>query len=266
MCPNLKAYCHSIKTWLNIPIKTSQLTIFLFGRGGSGKTTFIKSILSSENLNSNYSQSSTEYVEYYKGEYNASPKLNKRFGKKYKVPIVIADYKGQTPQQALELKKKFMSQVNAMIFIVDVVHPDPESRGDALSYQELMEYLSSKTKEKIEYRVKQHISYLGDSFLSVLFPKISSVNRNKLKSVRLVINKIDIVQQLIMEGYLSHDQSPEDYARNQFEYIERQLDQACRQNGIPDLEIQAISLIKGTHVRDLIQGLILNHLKNLNIR
>ena len=98
---------NNFKTWLNIPIRTSKLTIFLYGRGGSGKTTFIKSLLTTEDVRNNLTRS-TKNVEYYEGRFSYSPNLNpnRRFNRRYEVPITIADYKGQAPNQALQLKKR----------------------------------------------------------------------------------------------------------------------------------------------------------------
>lgn len=202
-----------LKTWLSIPIRTSKITIFLYGRGGSGKTTLIKSILSLEELRNRY-QSSTEYSEYYEGVFNYAPNPARRFKRKYTVPVNIADYKGQAPTQALSLRKGFKSQVNAILFIVDVVHPSPEPNGNMMSNESLIEWLSSDTEKKINDRFIQHVAYIGDAILSVIFSDILSSNRNNLRSIRLVINKIDIVQRLMAKGYLPGFSSAEDYGKS----------------------------------------------------
>lgn len=71
---------NSLKSWLDIPIRTSKLTIFLYGRGGSGKTTFIKYITSTEDLDDRY-QPSTKEPAYYRGEFSYAPNIKKRFNR-----------------------------------------------------------------------------------------------------------------------------------------------------------------------------------------
>ena len=259
-----------LKTWLSIPIRTSKITIFLYGRGGSGKTTLIKSILSLEELRNRY-QSSTEDSEYYEGVFNYAPNLGRRFKRKYTVPVNIADYKGQAPTQAIGLRKRFKSQVNVMLFIVDIVHPSPKSdgnmmSGEPMSDESLIEYLSSDTEKKINERFIQHVAYIGDAILSVIFSDILSANRNNLRSVRLVINKIDIVQRLMIKGCLPGFSSAEDYVKSKFSPIEKYVFEACRQNGIFDVKVEVVSLTSGTGVRDLFQGLIKAHFQALKIR
>ena len=259
---------NNFKGWLSIPIRTSQLTIFLYGRGGSGKTTFIKSIMSLENLER---QASTENIEYYKGIFPYAPNPGKRFKKKYIVPVVIADYKGQAPTQALDLKKNFMSQINVIIFIADVVHSSPITGKTVLGEQELINWLSSDTTKKLNDRFMQHHSYLGDAILSVIFSRILTVNNRKLRdgSVRFVINKIDVIERLIANGSLSltldRNLTTEDYIHNKFNIIEKYIFDACKQNRIVDVKCQAVSFAKGTGVRDLVTGLIKTHFSNLKI-
>ncbi len=265
----IEDFLNHIKTWLDIPIKTSEMTIFLYGRGGSGKTTLIRYIMSLETLRNRYN-SSTQYAEYYRGEFYNSPSPSRRFNRKYKDTIHIADYKGQAPTEALGGRKSFMAQVNAIIFIVDVVHPDPKSDGNIMSDSALVEWLSYDTEEKIDSRIIQHVAYIGDAILSVIFGSILSVNRNRLRSVRLVINKIDIVKKLMIKGCLpdvaSSGLSPEDYVRKKFQPIEKYIRDACNQNGILDVSFNVVSLTEGTGVRDLMRGLIQTHFTALRIR
>ena len=260
---------NNLKTWLDIPIKTSQLTIFLYGRGGSGKTTFIKHILSLEDLR-NMHQLSTEYVEYFKGALYYAPNPVGRIRRKYNVPIYIADYKGQAPKQALKLKRSFKSQINAIIFIVDIVHPDPKSEGNVMYNQALVEWLAYDTEEKINNRMIQHVAYIGDAILSIIFSDILSINKNQLRSVRLVINKIDIIEKLIAKGCLpnclSSGLSAEEYVHKKFRPIEQYMRNACSQNHILDVDINVVSFTKGTGVRDLTKGLIKTHFQALRIR
>ena len=255
----------NLKTWLSIPIKTSKITIFLYGRGGSGKTTLIKHLLSLEELKNRH-QPSTEFAEYYAGAFHYAPSASSRFRRKYTIPVRIADYKGQAPIQALRLNKEFKSQINAIVFIVDIVHPSPNSDGNMMSNEALIKWLSADTERKINERFIQHVAYIGDAILSVLFSDILSNNRGHLRSVRLVINKIDIVQALMAEKRLTGFSSAEDFVRDKFSPIEKFIFDACRQNGITDVKVEIVSLTNGNGVRDLIQGLIKTHFQALNIR
>lgn len=259
----------SFKAWLNIPIKTSQLSIFLYGRGGSGKTTFIKHIISLEDLRGRY-RSSTENTKFYRGAFYYSPSASKKFKRKYMVPICVADYKGQSPNQVLNLDKSFKSQVNAILFMVDIVHPDPNSDGYAMHDKELVDWLSSNSEEKINDRIIQHLAYMGDAMLNVIFSDILRVNRSNLRSIRLVINKIDLIQGLIAKNHPSNNLalggSAEDYVKKKFKPIERYIRDACTQNGISDVDVQVVSLTEGTGVRDLVQGLLKTHFESLRIR
>lgn len=258
----------SVKTWLDIPIRTSKLTILIYGRGGSGKTTFIKSLSSLENLKNDYSSTSTEWSDYFRGAIHHAPTMTKRFKRKYTVPIQVADYKGQAPRQALSLKRSFMAQVNAVLFLVDIVHPDPLNKDTAMADSDLVHWLANDTEDKINDRFIQHVAYVGDAILSVIFGSILAVNRGNLRSVRLVINKVDIVQKLMIHGYLksSSSMSAEDYVRKKFSPIEKYIRDACVQNHIHDVDVSVVSLTEGTGLRELRKGLVETHFKALNIK
>jgi len=212
--------------------KTSIYKIVIFGRPGSGKTTFIETAFT---VNPNTIPRSTQDFKYY--QFRVYLGRTDSDG----TEVAIADYKGQDPSQIIlesQQDQDFFGPprnrvINAIVFIVDLVHRKSDE-GNPFNDQALLEWLKSGNMlDKIKARVEEHYGYIGEATLQVLLRSLHSQN---LKSVIFVINKIDLIEKLIDDGYLtlSNGQDAREYAKYHFKRMIEYVSTACQQLSIED--------------------------------
>jgi hypothetical protein len=137
----------------NLFVKKSVYRICIFGRAGSGKSTFIGTAFTF--INPNIDRRSTEFFVYHD--------FKVQLGLKNFVDVAIADYKGQDPSQViLHASPDFFGSqgdrvLNGVLFIVDLVPRKTDEQGKPLEDKALLAWLKQgNVIEKIEARVREH--------------------------------------------------------------------------------------------------------------
>ncbi|NJK67296.1 MAG: hypothetical protein HC941_12800 [Microcoleus sp. SU_5_3] len=216
-------------------IDKSIYRILIFGRHGSGKTTFLETAFTFIDP-ADQRRRSTEYFEYRRFRVQLHRKELK-LGQY--TDVEVADYKGQEPSQVIiKSSKDFFGPkgnrvLNAIIFIVDLVPRKNDEHGNPLNDESLLEWLKNgNTSNKIKERVEEHNQYINQGTLQLLFSSLYSQN---LKSVIFVINKKDLIEKLINDGYLpTNFKDFREYAKHLFDRMIKNIKDACTQLGIED--------------------------------
>jgi hypothetical protein len=216
-------------------IDKSIYRILIFGRHGSGKTTFIDTAFTYIDP-ADPRRKSTEYFEYRRFQVVLHRK-ELQLGQY--THVEVADYKGQEPSQVIiNSSKDFFGPkhnrvLNAIIFIVDLVPRKTDEHGNPLNDESLLEWLKNgNMSDKIKKRVEEHNQYINEVSLHLLFTSLYSHN---LKSVIFVINKKDLIEKLMDDGYLPTNFSDfREYAKYLFDRMIQNIKEACTQLGIED--------------------------------
>ena len=103
--------------------------------------------------------------------------------------------------------------------------------------------------------MEEHYEYIGEGTLELLFASLYSEN---LKSVRFLINKLDLVDQLVDNGYISLSgfKTAQEYALSQFEVMIKNVTRACSELKIDDFSISTISAKDNNDLRFLMGHLL----------
>ncbi|WP_341737113.1 GTPase domain-containing protein [Microcoleus sp. CAWBG640] len=236
----------------SIFIKKSTYRICVFGRAGSGKTTFIETAFTLTDPDRN--RISTDVFDYYK--------FPVQVGLKNFRDVAIADYQGQNPSQViLESPPDFFGTpknrvINAILFIVDLVPRKVDGQGLPYNDEDILKWLKNgDISDKIEERVREHYDYIGDAMLQVMLSNLYSKN---LKTVIVLINKLDIIEKLTDNGdlTLSNSQNPQDYAKQHFKRMIDNISRACDELNINDFFVFTASGKRKDHLTPLIAHLL----------
>lgn len=168
----------------------AQYRIYLFGVGASGKTTLIE-------------RWSLGHVDNVIATSNI---------KVYKIPItgnreaVLFDYSGQKPSQAIldapqeVIGKPGERKVQSAIFLVDLVGLYDDDDNLLNTFDKQYNWMQSDTISKIRKRADEHKDYIFGSTAETI---ISLIRGKELRSIYFVINKCDVIEALIDNGYIS---------------------------------------------------------------
>lgn len=216
-------------------IDKSIYRILIFGRHGSGKTTFLETAFTLIDP-ADPRRRSTHDFEYRRFRVQLH-RQELKLGQY--TDVEVADYKGQQPSQVIINNSadffgtKGNRVLNAIIFIVDLVPRIIDEHGNPLNDESLLEWLKNGNMlDKIKERVEEHNQYINEASLQLIFTSLHSQN---LKSVIFVINKKDLIEKLINDGYLTTNFSDfTEYAKHLFERMIQNINKACTQLGIED--------------------------------
>jgi GTPase SAR1 family protein len=232
------------------PSITPNFNLVLYGLRGSGKTTLIKKLLTLDELGR---EPSTLESKIYTGQVKFDLTTDRP------INLRIADYYGEKPSRFLDMiKTEFTNAqgaaiVNAIIFVVDVAPRGLDLDGTIMTDAKL---IAAMDPEKIADRVAEHQDYISRSILEVLFSQIASSN---LQSVRLLINKADLVEVFYGQNFAQNlglsqtFSTPEAWARHLFEPIDASLKQACQSQNL-DYSAIFTSLTQNPNI-DFLKGL-----------
>jgi GTPase SAR1 family protein len=252
-------------------IDCSNLTLFVWGRGGSGKTTFIKNAFTWENPQN--STEKTESIETYEFREPTGALSEGRV-------VRVADYKGQDSTQALndrELRAFLASNegkpiVDEIIFIVDLFPPDFDinsiSDPEVKSPENRLLNKESTTdkKHKIENIIRERVLYHEGFVNDLAMQQISAMAYTKghLRVVRLLIGKLDQLQDLVSKEYLAPMtlEELEQYAEKFFlesMRIKHIIDDYWRAKGGAKFKVSTLSLKDTNAVRKIISDILKEH-------
>jgi hypothetical protein len=239
-----------------VKLEDKTYKIFLVGRSGVGKTTFVKTGFS---LDDTSKIKSTDVFQVYK---NVLPLTLKESQGEFDVKIKVADYRGQDPNQivhdiANDAQSDFFGQkekeINSIVLIADLF-PRGVVDDEILNNETLLEFLKTNTLEKLQARVQENYSYIGDAALPIFF---RTAYGSRLKSVRLIINKVNLLEELVKGGFISlGEHSPEDYAKNLYEDMSNKIAKVCEDLKIEDFSTIVASTKDANDTRSLLSGLL----------
>ena len=137
-------------------------TIVMYGHTGSGKTTLLKSLLFADTL---VPERETEHFLYFR--------KNVSLDAETEVPVMIADYKGEEPDQAIfDLEEEFAGQsqarqINAMLLLVDLIPRFHDEKGQPLDDEPTLDKMKLDADKIIAERVRDHDYYFAPAMLRV---------------------------------------------------------------------------------------------------
>jgi len=259
----------AIFTWFNPkrknkrPISFAGKTcrIVTYGLNGSGKTTIIKSIISQERLGT---ELPTSNFELYEGD------LTLDIGRKKRLKVIFADYKGEKPSQIVFSDPESMvapggeKLINALFFVVDVI-PRLYRKGTSEIVQDdntLVQWLVQDFIGRVDKRVAEHKLYITKWNIQLLFSNLLS---RHFKSVRLLINKFDILEEASAQNLIELKHAElENFARGLFSDLEQEIREACMANGIKDFAVEVISAKKDVRIRGMFTSAIQTYIENFS--
>lgn len=216
-----------LKGYISRPNGDSSLRILLFGASGSGKSAFADHVLTIKPL----------------VPMKSSPNFTIRSGKLVvngpePKEILLADYQGQKPSQVTSyIPDEFAGppgerSVDAIVFFVDLISrvEDPKT-NKVLDDKRLLAWLAERPGERTKERLEQHKYYISDAVLEILF---EAVHSTRLREIRLLVTKSDLLRRASSEGVFGADgQSIEEYTTRFFASIESRIRAACIENSSP---------------------------------
>ena len=241
-----------MSNWLDNYLDNSHLknkcTIYLYGLAGVGKTSLCESFGAT---GTGASQTSTNDIQYHT--------FQKILGSK-SLNVAVLDYPGQKhylvtvylPEQYAGRKRNRI--INAAIFIVDIVGRRDYTGAILDTTERQLAWLQDDTEQKINQRIKEHTTYINGS-LEIVLASIFSLN---LRSIRLVINKFDLIQELLKSEHIVNHNNLNyvDFAKQLFEEITIEIEKACGDNNIRDFQVEVISAKNDYNTRKLLDGIL----------
>lgn len=258
----LKPVRDFLEEWLRRDLDRAICRIYLFGSRGSGKTSLIKNMLTAEVL---APQSATDRFDFYRRTISYDLKGLIRFD------VLVGDYKGETPAEViLDLSEEFAGPkgdraINALFFIVDLVPRILDEAGRVVDDERTLDWLKIDSEKKISQRVADHTAYMTAPLLQIVF---SATYSPALRSVALIITKLDLIERAFKAGYLDppSNQESKEWVRSHFRQIEQDIQRACDANNIPDFSVHVVSTREDTGMRALLSGVWKLHLQTRGVQ
>ncbi len=232
----------------NIGVSGQKCRILMVGLSRSGKTSMIKHVLSEDQP---CHELSTEQFAIYEGEI----RLGLQDPRQYLVSI--ADYQGQKLSQiTINHRVNFSGLpghrlINVVIFVVELFPELKNQQGKPLSDEALVQAYEADAERLITERVAEHKEYINQYTIEEIFSL--AFNEYNLFAVRLLINKVDLLREVVSRGYLSgvNQTSLEEYAKNLYAPIAKELQTACKTNQINNFSVHLISAKTGENIQSV---------------
>ena len=230
----------------------SLYRICVFGRSGIGKTTLIENAFIYD-IDSHIK--STDKFDFY----TFSVSLQRRKS----VDVAIADYKGQNPSQIVLFgPPEFFGHnnnrlLNAVLFMVDLVPKIVDEQEYPISDEALIEWLKKEgALRKIETRIEENYGYINEVSLELFFSRFYS--KKNLKSVKLLITKVDLVDKLISDQHitLSDFRDAKEYAQYKFRSMIENIHRFCDGLGINDFSVHIVRANSADDLKPIIAELL----------
>ena len=226
-----------LETFVNLNMRpySKKCRVLLIGLGRSGKTSIIRQVLTEDTLRQEVSTDKFDIFEEVKRVGLKNPT---------RYIISIADYTGQKLSQiTVHHPEKFFGTsghrlINALIFVVDLFPELNDPQGKSLKDHEIIEeYNKENAHRKITERVAQHKEYITKFTVEQIFEVTHS--DNQLFTVRLLINKADLLRDIFSKGYLSetNETKIDDYAKEQYASLINSIESACKKNNIDNFSV-----------------------------
>ena len=213
-----------LQGYISRPAGDPSLRILLFGASGSGKSAFADHVLTIKPL----------------VPMKSSHNFTIRSGKLVvngpePAQILLADYQGQKPSQVTSyIPDEFAGppgerSIDAIVFFVDLVPrvEDPKT-NKVFDDKRLLAWLAESPAERIKERLEQHKNYISDAVLEIL---LEAVHSTRLREVRLLVTKSDLLRRAASEGVFGPEgKSIEEYTTGFFAAVESRIRAACIEN------------------------------------
>jgi len=242
----------------------SECKIFIFGLSRSGKSTLIEQVFGAS-APLPHTATTTDFHIY-------SHPVRLSLVPEKLVQISICDYKGQKPSQVLVDPPDFFGsrndrRINILTFLVDCVPEITDSGGTVLTDDEIVTTYSRGAKKKLQDRASEHEEYLGRPSIEMAFSASLSKRKN-LFAVRLLMNKIDLLEDIFSRGYLDGSAAgPLDrLALTLVSPIASKIEKACRDNDIQDFAVGFVSAKTGRNVKETFGPLFEEHSRRFGPR
>jgi GTPase SAR1 family protein len=237
-----------VQDWLesSAQLNPGEARVLLVGLGRSGKTSIIRQILAQDMPRQ---EKSTQEFDIYEEVIRLGLQDPDR------QRVSIADYKGQKLSQITVhhpvgyFGSRGHRLINAVIFVVDLFPELLSQRGKPLQDNELIRLYEADANNRIADRVTEHMEYITRFTVEQVFS--ATYSRHNLFAVRLLINKIDLLREITLRGYLSEmsEGALEKYAKNLFAPLSSKIQKACEVNNVNNYSVHLVSAKTGENIQ-----------------
>lgn len=239
----------SVRDWLRqlgerlFVSRAPKLRMLVYGLGRSGKSTIVDRFLTvdDQTVEQHRKISTPEFT------IEEAEIILRKSKKKY--PIAIADYKGQTPDEiVVDAPEEFFGakgnrKVNVLIFVVDLFPEPRDSSGNLIDDIQMLRAYKNGSEQKLRKQVEENRLYVNKFSIQPVFSVCH--NSENMIAVRVLINKADLLKELIDKNFLPNNTSVHDYALSLYSETIDSISKACEDYQIADFSVHVISAGSG---------------------
>ena len=238
----MESYMESLSNF-----ETNNFKILIYGIGRGGKSTTIKSLIMVDSFDSKNEKTTEEFVIH---------KRKKILQNNKEYEVAIADYRGQKPSEIVSsvdekidfFGEKNRRKINSIIFIADLFREEEDAERNIIDDTQILARFE-KNRETIETSINEqrekNLRYLNKNTLEPIFSICLSKPNNpatqELYSVRLLINKADLLDHLIENKSLFTDKNVFHYCIDLYSELIKVIARFCDENKIPNFLVYVIS-------------------------
>lgn len=239
------------------PSMISPCQISIIGESGTGKTTLIRSW-----VGGNKSTFETMEIEYYKSIRIVN---NSSHNRHRVVPYEVFDYRGQLTPDALNEVIKGKFKPFTIIFLVDLVPIIYRNNGNEQlisNENDQIAWAQNNINQKIQERIEHHCNKYNDFALAIC---LNYLKTDKLRHVKIVINKIDIFEKILVDQGYNNEQIKREIEDviNKFNSVKEEINKICRNTQI-NCDIEIISAKYNKNSLELLENILDEYLSNFS--